>query len=174
MAIIYYADRVHNVFTGSGRYCSEWNFNHCREDEVTVFHCSGSGGGPYHFCRWPKRKPGPPDTAVWLSPGTMLGDSWTSHGRNGRPGPYATRCPRALRRVGIRLLRSPLWLGGSANPFEADRHWEGEAIWCNVCNDHREADSDNPCEHIFFCEECCWWGGPGSEDCKHERQEAQP
>lgn len=163
LAIIYQDGRVFTVFSGTPCYSEEWNFEHCEPDGVTLYRNTGSGGPPYGFCRFTKRISGPPTEDVWLAPGVSLWDSWSSR-------PYGTRSARALRRVGMRLLRAPRWLGGSANPFEADFHHEGEGRWCGICQSHRDVtETEQPCPHLYWCEECEWWGGPGAEDCPHAK-----
>ena len=45
--------------------------------------------------------------------------------------------------------------------------------WCDICNDWMRTESctagGNGCTHVYWCDECSMWTGPGSEDgdCDH-------
>lgn len=61
---------------------------------------------------------------------------------------------------------------GIMNPFETDdflTYGEKGCIYCTKCKDYLPIA--DPCRHLWWCQECGVWSGPGSDDsCEHPKE----
>jgi len=160
IAIIYHNNRPFSVFSGDNRYSHEHDFEWCEADGISIHHESGMGpGGPYlsPYCA----KGSNTGVKIWVRPGVQLQDNTLEARR-------IPTCRRRLARMGYRLLRSPILLESawcdSHNPFEWGLAQHGTAEYCSVCESWRKSDTDHPCEHLWWCEDCSTFAGPGTSD----------
>lgn len=182
-AIIYDAETnlPHTVFTrsaptihGPGRCLGIYDFDWCAKDEKLAYHCSGSGGRLYI------NQHSPGSMKIWVKPGEVVHRDCGKRCvkvklRDGKyPEPW--RAPkrvkaRAMRRWGHTPIAHPIQRAGNSNPFTWLETEEGRAEWCAECGCHRFVDSDRPCPHLIWCDECSDFSKPGKDtetlDCGH-------
>jgi hypothetical protein len=117
---------------------------------------------PWRITKWQQRKD---PECLWYERQAVV--ITTDQGTRARhPDAY-------LRRSGYDVLDAPAVAGGCANPFETDwfRHnEESETVYCSVCNDRfPEYLCNEICPHVWWCDECSVYVGPGTDEhCKHE------
>lgn len=144
----------------NGTCACQWDFDWCKGEESLYFHNSGEGGEiAYHVSRFVH--PVPPKAKLWVADGVAIVTS-TDDGKASR----AVNGPSELLQMGYQLIDRPIRLPAvdymacptktTLNPFYAG--WEGETIWCARCQSiHPSEDTNNPCEHIAWCDECATW-----------------
>jgi len=121
------------------------------------------GAGYWHPQHSPRNRM--PLDRIWLRRGIKLDDGGKLGSEQGPP----TNCARRFRRGGAKLLKSPIWLGNTHNPFEHIHAKEGDAEYCQVCGMFHDVTDDNcPCDHLEWCDDCGLWIGEGATDsCSH-------
>ncbi len=118
---------------------------------------SGSGGRDVQVCG-PYFKMGKIDA---VETRTTLVDRREEPDFNG-PLTAAIREANRTRRLS-RLPREFRGCGGLWKWLERNAIWQS-TVYCSICNDR--FPDDEHCEHIWWCEDLCWWSTP-SEPCGH-------
>lgn len=148
----------------------EW----CRRDGRLCFHCSGAGRFYRRFepCNLRRRSQ---KTPLWYDRERVkIGlQSWRRP--HLRENLIAKRPDAYLKALGYQPLDEPIRFDGVVNPFDHD-DWQAfddsPTEYCRKCDDWLPTNdcwSDWLCGHVFYCEDCGMWSGPGK--CKGDRCE---
>lgn len=145
----------------------DFQFEFCRRDDALYFHHIGLGSGPadeYHVARFVH--PRPPKAQLWLADGVKA-VTWVSKRR-----PKVEVSDAGLLRRGYERIAAPLTLTApfgppTRDPFAAARECDN-IVYCPRCRDWLPDESDEPCEHIWWCDRCGHQSAPGSR-CGHRR-----
>lgn len=154
---------------------SEYNFEHCRNEDTTYFYEPGGGGGVPALDKVVFE-----GDFIWVDYEAIarmkLGPLWTPEGRAEAARNVLTYRHDAVCRLAIAqnitiLDHRPI-LGTESgdSPFESYPGYdsaEGKTIYCSKCNDWLPSDTDNPCKHIRWCDEHSQHTGAGLD--KHDR-----
>jgi len=144
----------------NGTCAYHWDFDWCKAEKSLYFHNCGQGGKiDYHVGR--SVQPVPPKAQLWVAEGVPI-LAYSEGGKRERRVRGATE----LLKRGYQLIDQPLRLPcidymacktkTTMNPFYAG--WEGETVWCTRCqSSHPCEDTNNPCEHIAWCDGCANW-----------------
>ena len=137
--------------------CSVYDFNYCRRDDTVYFHNSGGGGGVYLGQISNAKKQ--PRCCIWYD-ATLVDPTDSSIKQR-----HLAR--HTIEQWGYDIVAAPLTLdfhSGEQNPFIYGV--EGDVEYCTKCDDH--FTTDEPCEHIWWCEKCSNWSTP-QDRCNHRK-----
>lgn len=136
----------------------EWAFEYSKAAQVTLYYNPGGGGGIPRLSDLIRGA----ECGVYIDTdafiGLRAGDGWPEESKQKIGGiliEYADRNPLP----GVTYFDEPPGLNGGTvtNPFDNGEGYEcneGRTIYCSICKDHLNDDTDNPCEHIQWCERC--------------------
>lgn len=154
----WYQPNRDTAFTGCPQH---YDFEFCKRDQQLYWHNSGSGGEDgFVVSRF--AKPSPPKAKLWLAPGVTAMEYVGRKSLNRKP------CgERRLLAMGYELIAAPLdltslhtgWsshIGATCNPFDV-AEGDTECQWCDECQDRLPDRDGRLCEHVVWCDECCWW-----------------
>jgi hypothetical protein len=138
---------VVTAYQGLGGSPSYYDFEHTLDMDL-MWHNSGGGGGPIKYYEISNYcQPKPPPARLWLANGI------TPSKHNGKRPTPATISD--LKAGGTLLLKQPLKIDGHFNPFDAANESEGGFVRCDKCKGYYDRESNAPCNHMTWCDDCC-------------------
>lgn len=140
-------------------YSIDW----CRRDKQLYWHNTGGGFDTttYHVAKF--TNPVPPKARLWMAPGVSavayVGRDWKRTRKVG---------DAELLRRGYKRIAKPLDLSRFLSEWERNKgvkiyspidvaQGDTECEYCATCRDYLPAEGDWLCDHVHWCEECCWW-----------------
>lgn len=145
--------RPHDVVVvEDGKHALFFDFNHCRRDDCTLFHQSGSGPVRREFDTPVPVEEGRGRWRIWLAAG-WVPSTWNPETRQ-----REAITPERVQALGVLVDTAE----AVPDPF-ADAQ-EGTTRWCTVCDDHLPDDNDFVCDHVWWCETFGGHVGPGETD----------